>query len=153
MDGVGFNPFDLGIDFQERVGEINTEADFSWAADCNYLSASGVDKFEFLFMAEDEDKCNITNMDTVIFVVNVVASENQSPVIDRFEPIQLEVNEPFSLQIEAFDFDMTDSIRLGFSEEFRRPNSPSLQMKTRTGRGGKCNALLATRMLFIEKWC
>ena len=135
MDGVGFNPLDLGTDFQERIGENNTEADFRWKAECNYLSASGVDKFNFLFMAEDEDKCNITNTDTVIFVVNVVAPENQSPVIDRFEPIQLEVNEPFSLQIEAFDFDMTDSIRLGFSEEFRRPNSPSLQMKTQTGQG------------------
>ena len=135
MDGVGFNPFALGIDFQERIGENNTEADFSWTADCNYLSASGVDKFKFLFLAEDEDKCNVTNTDTVIFVVNVVAQVNQSPVIDRFEPIQLEVKEPFSLQIEAFDFDTKDSISLGFSEEFRRPDSPSLQMKTQTGQG------------------
>ena len=92
--------------FQERIGESSTEADFSWTADCAYLSTSGVDRFEFFFLAEDEDKCNVTNTDTVRFVVNVVAPVNQRPVIDRFEPIQLEVNEVYSLQIEAFDLDI-----------------------------------------------
>ena len=141
LDGVGFNPYAIGIDFQERIGEGSTEADFSWTADCAYLSASGVDRFEFFFLAEDEDKCNVTNTDTVRFVVNVVAPVNQRPVIDRFEPIQLEVNEVYSLQIEAFDLDTEDSISLGFSEAFRRPSSPSLQMETQMGQGSVATTL------------
>ena len=38
LDGVGFNPFALGVDFQEKIGESYVEADFRWSADCNYLS-------------------------------------------------------------------------------------------------------------------
>ena len=133
MGGIGFNPYAFGASFEPNSSGL-ARGSFSWQANCAYLSNSGSDQFTFFFLAEDADKCNLTNKDTLLFIVNVSEPINTAPVIDLVAPIQLEVNQAFSLNLSAYDLD-GDIISLGFAEEFRRPQSPSLRFDTQTGEG------------------
>ncbi|MFY0686592.1 MAG: gliding motility-associated C-terminal domain-containing protein [Cyclobacteriaceae bacterium] len=133
LTGTDFNPFAYGASFSGGLGVGQVESPFSWQADCRLLDAENENRFEFLFIADDQDKCDIKNYDTLAYVVNVAIPENESPLIERHSDYILEVNEPISIDLVATDNDPGDWLTLQFYSGYRPPNSPSLDFESVSG--------------------
>ncbi len=134
MIGEGFNPDAFGASFEEVWGEGNASSEFSWFTDCNFLNPESENSFTFLFVADDVDKCQVPNFDTLAFTINIDLPENFQPEIETELDFRLEINEPFSTDILAFDDNPGDLITLQFWDRFRLPRSPSLRFDPVAGR-------------------
>ncbi|MBL3656316.1 T9SS type B sorting domain-containing protein [Fulvivirga sediminis] len=69
--GANFNMTDYGITYAGAVGEGGTSptqlsTEFVWDLSCDLFSFEEKDSLRIYFFAEDEDKCDITNRDTLI---------------------------------------------------------------------------------------
>lgn len=124
----------LGVVFENAVGFGGAQSEFFWIAACDQLEITETTTYAFYFVAEDNDKCQIDDRDTLVFQVEVVVPENQKPDFRPRADTTIEVGELFELEITAFDPDSQDSITLSFFDETRLPNSPSLRFEPVTGR-------------------
>lgn len=132
----GFEGRSLGVTFQDTSGIGVARSVFQWEVDCHSLGLSALDGvFEFHFVAEDEDRCEIVNSDTVVLIVNVEIQENTKPEILPQPEATLEINVPFEMDITAEDFDAGDSVSIEFFNPARLPRSESLFFEPKTGLG------------------
>ncbi len=134
-----FDPDDFGIVFEDAQGRGTAQSRFSWNLDCPFNDALK-DEFVLQFVADDEDKCQVQNVDTLELTVTIDFT-NETPVIDRFGLIELDVNEDFELDISSQDANTTDNVTIDFFDGFRRPNSPSLAFPSATGVGSVSSTL------------
>lgn len=56
--------------------------DFSWDPRCNVYDFSTKTEFNLLFLVEDQEKCNLTNPDTMTMKLKIVLPGNNAPIID-----------------------------------------------------------------------
>ncbi len=107
--GVGFDPFEVGAQFQDQKGLAQVTSSFEWKPQCRTLNLLERNEFLFHFVAEDVDKCKVKNHDTVSVFVRIPLPENNAPMFDKGSRyFQLEVNEPFDLNITASDVDQDE---------------------------------------------
>lgn len=134
-----FDPAEVGANFQDTDGIGFAESNFSWNLDCPF-ETNAQSQFVFYFVADDEDKCQVVNFDTLELAVNIDFS-NAKPVIDQFADFQLFTDEPFSLEIGGVDANGQDLLTIDFFQGFRRPESPSLRFSRATGVGSVTSTL------------
>ena len=135
LAGDGFNPAAILASMPTVSGSGEVNSTFTWEADCDFLSAESDNEFTFFFIGDDQDKCQVSNFDTLAYTVKVELPENLKPEIERQPVYQLEVNEPFEMELSAMDPDFEDFVTLSFFSGVRRPNSPSLSFETVSGQG------------------
>ncbi|MEM9895835.1 MAG: hypothetical protein AAF789_05655, partial [Bacteroidota bacterium] len=112
--------------FVPVAGAGSVSSVFSWDLTCNASIYQDGQAFELLFIADDEDRCQLKNFDTLRQVVTVRYPENESPsfsAIDQFRSVR--VNEQISINLEASDLD-GDEITIDFASGFRQPSSSTL---------------------------
>ena len=112
--GINFDLVDVGMQFENQIGNSNIRTDLSWAVDCNNVSAVPEGKYEILFVAEDEDKCKVQNADTVVLTLNILPPVNHPPEVlinseTIGDTIMVDAGTMIDLEILAFDLDK-DSI-------------------------------------------
>ena len=134
-----FNPTEVGASFEDTDGIGFAESIFSWNLDCPF-ETTAQSEFKFFFVADDEDKCQVVNFDTLELTVNIDFT-NEAPVIDRFSDFQLFTDEPFTLDIGGTDANGEDVLTIDYFQGFRRPESPSLSFLRSTGRGSVTSTL------------
>lgn len=95
----------LGASFPSTQGAGNTQSNFTWPIDCDNPFVSSQESFTFYFVAEDLDECQDQNADTLTVEVNLVVPENNAPVFDPIEDLEVLVNQQFTLTVTARDED------------------------------------------------
>lgn len=141
----GFNAEALGVVFQDTTGSGEVQSPFSWVPICSELNLLAKSDYKFYFVVDDEDECHLKNLDTLEVDVHIDIPDNESPQINSPSRLyQLKVNEPFELELEAFDADPQDSVFIKFHDSFRRPNSPSLEFEFASGFGDVSSVLTWT---------
>jgi hypothetical protein len=135
MVGVGFDPESLGIDFDTENGLPSGSAKglFNWDTNCELLNVLDKDFYTFLFVAEDSDKCQELNRDTLEISIQIVVPENNPPRFESYGSYEIEVNTTFELAINAVDPDGVDSVTVRFFDGFRRPRTNTLSFSSQTG--------------------
>ena len=130
---LDFDPDAFGLSFTDRQGVGEVASRFSWGLDCPFENDLTT-QFNMVFVAEDVDKCQTVNADSLFFTVNIDYS-NEAPIIDRFSIIDINVNEPFELEISGRDANAQDNLTLDYFDGIRRPDSPSLNFTGANARG------------------
>lgn len=130
----GFDQNSIGVTFDDASGVGEVVSPFSWAVSCKSL-VLGKDDYTFLFVAEDQDRCEVVNADTLVFKVHVDVDENNSPEFVQVADTALEVNVPFEMDLTALDLDEDDSVGITFLNPARLPNSPTLSLEEVKGKG------------------
>ncbi|MEQ8238296.1 MAG: gliding motility-associated C-terminal domain-containing protein [Cyclobacteriaceae bacterium] len=133
IEGVGFDPADVGVDFNANQTFGLANGFFRWATSCESLDVLNKDFYTFLFITEDFDVCQEKNSDTLRIDVQIDIPENSAPFFPSYSSYELEVNQYFELDISAFDSDTGDSLTLRFFDGFRRPNSQTLNFEVKKG--------------------
>ncbi len=95
----------LGAAFPTAQGAGTTQSNFTWTIDCENPFLSSQESFTFHFIAEDLDECQDQNADTLTVEVNFVVPENNAPVFDPIEDLEILVNQQFTLPVSARDED------------------------------------------------
>lgn len=106
--GVGFDINSLGIDFEDKIGNSNIFSTLKWNVDCNAHNLLPMGKYDILLIAEDEDKCKVSNADTLVLTFNVLPPVNQAPQIlinSEVTGDTLTVNAGALLDIEIMAYD------------------------------------------------
>ncbi len=133
MFGEGFNPSAFGVSFESSTAIGQTSSTFTWYADCNFLIPGDDNRFTFLFVGRDMDLCKTVMTDTIRYTIDLELPPNTRPNILPKSIYNLEVNEPFELDIRALDDDPEDQLTLSFYNGVRLPASPSIEFETVTG--------------------
>lgn len=112
--GVGFDIADLGIDFEKKSGNSNIFSTLSVSVGCDAYDLLPMGKYDILLIAEDDDKCKVSNADTLVLTLNVLPPINQAPEIFINsevikDTIVVNAGELLDLEIAAYDPD-NDSI-------------------------------------------
>lgn len=135
MIGEGFNPAAFQVQFNNVSGTGSVSSNFRWFVDCNFTVPDQENRFTFLFIADDFDKCKVKNYDTLAVTVIVETPVNNQPLFEPVIDYVLDVNIPFELPLSATDPDLLDLIVIGFSPSTLLPNSPSLNLSATAGFG------------------
>jgi hypothetical protein len=135
MVGDGFDPADLGASMEPSSGVGEAGSVFSWFTDCNFTNPGQDNSFTFFFIGDDVDRCEVTNFDTLALTIEIPVLPNEAPEIQPLSEYVLEVNELFTLDINAIDLDIEDEVTLEFFAGMRMPRSPSLEFPSTTGIG------------------
>ena len=133
IEGVGFDPADVGVDFSANQTFGSADGVFRWATSCESFDVLNKDFYTFLFITEDFDICQEKNSDTLKIDVQIGIPENMAPFFPSYSFYELEVNQYFELDISAFDNDNGDSLTLRFFDGFRRPSSQTLNFESKKG--------------------
>lgn len=131
----------VGASFESARGEGEANSFFTWTARCDHLSIDENNTFEFFFIANDEDKCQVQNSDTLTFKVHINVPENRPPEFLPYRDTVIDVNQPLVMDITAVDPDAGDSLTIAFFDAIRRPDSPSLSFKEASGAGSVTSVL------------
>jgi hypothetical protein len=112
--GVGFDIADLGIDFEKKSGNSNIFSTLSITVGCEAYSLLPMGKYDILLIAEDDDRCKVSNADTLVLTLNVLPPVNRAPEIFINsevvgDTIMVNAGELLDLEIMAYDPD-NDSI-------------------------------------------
>ncbi len=82
MVGVDFDTSGYNIKINNIVSEAGQlEALFSWDLDCNYFDLSQSNSFSFLFVADDQNPCDLGEPDTLKLTLNI---ENLAADFENF---------------------------------------------------------------------
>jgi len=144
LQPLGFQGSGIGVSFEEASGVGSVNSLFQWEVDCSLLDLAEKRTYEFLFIAEDEDRCDEVNQDTVVFTVNLDIPENNRPEMREYADTVLKINVPFEMDISAFDLDAGDSVTIEFLNPSRLPRSESLFFERKTGLGEVTSTLYWT---------
>lgn len=128
----GFDQALVGAVFNDTSGVGEVESPFSWLIDCKNL-VLGKEYYRFLFVAEDQDRCEVVNEDTLALVVRVDLAENLQPEFMQVPDTALEVNVPFEMDLRALDANSGDSVGITFLNPARLPRSPTLSLEEKVG--------------------
>ncbi len=144
FQGGNFNTNFYDLNFTEMTGNSSVSSNFTWDLACNSSRFDDGQQFELLFIASDENRCQITEYDTLRYTIQVNYPENATP---QFDPIErrrtIRIGEYVEIEIDAFDPNTTDLITIQFAEAISRPSLNSLELKPVTGQG---------RVKAILKW-
>lgn len=133
--GADFNPAFYGAQFEEANGNTSVTSNFLWDLSCENNRILDGQEFELWFIADDDDKCKVKNIDTLKHTIQVNFPENDPPVFQSIETSQsLRVNEAVQIPISATDAD-GEEITIEFAPGFRQPPSASLVFNTVSGNG------------------
>ncbi|MFY0605128.1 MAG: gliding motility-associated C-terminal domain-containing protein [Cyclobacteriaceae bacterium] len=132
---------DLGLTFQDTLGVGTVSSPLSWTIDCDIIAKTDQRVFEMLFVAEDFDTCDETNLDTLSLVVNVEFDPNLPPQFDVLPDTVIEINTPFEYSFSSTDPNSSDLVTIEWFNEARLPRSPSLLLESESGQG-QANATL-----------
>jgi len=94
---ANFNPnrYQFSFDTLQGSGAAGLNGVFSWHFDCELFTSFEQDSFRVYFFAEDFDRCQLTNRDTLIVDFILSPRPNRAPVItanDRDTDIVWEMN-------------------------------------------------------------
>lgn len=103
--GADFSLSQLGAEFVPNAGIGSASSMFNWDLDCAELDIDTEREYLFYFLAEDFDTCQERNADTLEVRVNIVIPENEAPVFDSYDDLELLVNQDYELDIRAVDPD------------------------------------------------
>lgn len=118
---------DVSASFEAVNGAGSASAQFRWILSCEQVNLLDDETIRLYFLADDADKCKVKNIDTIAIDLQIDLSANTIPYFGlEQQVIRQRINEPFALEIQAFDDDSQDTISLGFHPSFVRPRSPSL---------------------------
>ncbi|MEM6643902.1 MAG: gliding motility-associated C-terminal domain-containing protein [Bacteroidota bacterium] len=139
--GGNFNPDFFGVQFDSVSGNSSISSDFFWDLSCDADLFQDGQEFELLFIANDNDRCQEQNSDTLKHIIRVNYPENQDPQFQSISEIQrVRVNETVRIPISAFDLD-DDLIALQLDPSFRQPASENLTFVPSTGVGSVSSVL------------
>ena len=133
MAGVGFNPAAYGAVMESTSGISTTSSTFSWLADCDFYNPQESNSFKFAFIAQDQDFCNTSQIDTLFYVIQITQPPNNAPDVISPGAFTLEVNEQFEIPIYANDLDEDDEITLSLQQGLRLPQTETLIFESVTG--------------------
>jgi len=135
--GDGFNPADIGVNFEDVTGSGRLSSDFNWDLVCGNLNLENGNEFRFFLVADDFDRCRRTNFDTLTVDVvvdtgfnnkplfteelRVRSGVNEIPVFNASGSQSLQVNETHIFEIEATDLDLGDNINIDLLPGFNPP--------------------------------
>ena len=133
--GADFNPAFYGAQLEAVNGNSSVTSNFLWDLSCENNRILDRQEFELWFIADDDDKCKVKNIDTLKHVIQVNFPENDPPIFQSIETSQsLRVNEAVQIPISATDAD-GEEITIEFAPGFRQPPSASLVFNTVSGNG------------------
>lgn len=141
LEGRGFNPRSLGVDFKDTIVVGSVTLPFELVVDCYILENISQRTFDFLFIVEDIDRCQDINSKSTMLTVNIELEENNSPSIEEYADTILYVNKTFEIDISALDPNPEDDVTLEWFNPARLPKSDSLIFETNTGKGSVTSRL------------
>ncbi len=77
--GIGFNLEEAGIYFEGISGKQEVKAQFNWKTYCELLNQPQAGIYDLMFIAEDADKCKVSNADTLLLRVTIIPPNNTAP--------------------------------------------------------------------------
>jgi hypothetical protein len=134
LDGDGFNPFAFNVQFEDQEGTGQVNSTFSWDLTCGEVGIFEETEFIFHLVADDEDKCQTTNFDSLTFTVNVVPDFNNKPLFDDLAPQELLINNVYEYEIDATDLDDSDFVNVDLLPGLDIPPSSVFQFEPGNGR-------------------
>lgn len=137
----GFSASNAGAKFEPVSGVESVASGFTWKIDCDRLNLADRTDYKFSFIADDDDFCRTENFDTVTFNVHVEVPENFRPEFESYADTVIEVNQPFAMDITAYDPNSGDTLTLEFYSGVRLPDSPSLHFERARGKGAVSSLL------------
>lgn len=140
MNGNGFNPAQLGVNFQNKTGIRMLSSLFQWDLNCLNLNIITNSTFIFDFISEDKDVCRDINFDTLKISIDVIIPFNNKPTFDLISAYELNVNVPFTLDITANDLD-NDFVNIDLLTGTTVPPSPSFKFNRSSGMGSATSRL------------
>lgn len=142
--GDGFNLQSLGASFENKAGNGSVSSDFFWDLSCENLNITSSRTYRIFFAAEDVDKCEESNQDTVEVTVNVIVPPNNKPTFEVESNYSLSINEEFELDIVASDGDNADLLTLDLLSVNSAPPSEGFSFEGNTGVGRVSSTLTWT---------
>lgn len=139
--GLNFQFIDYKITFdpKEGGGLPGLTSNFRWEIPCDYNLAQQ-DSFRLHFYAEDFDKCEITNRDTIIVDIKLLPPDTEKPVLNAFalsntelvdNQVEIIIGEAIELQLVGADSDL-DNLTLSLENGNKLAQA---EFPTVTGRG------------------
>ena len=119
--GDGFDPEDLGVVFEDKTGFGTLSSDFTWEPDCTNIDFSDGTTFTFYLIADDFDKCQVKNFDTLAFNVSIDPGFNNKPEFTTVNEQDLRVNETIRIDVSAADLDAEDLLTVDLLPGFLTP--------------------------------
>jgi hypothetical protein len=77
--GIGFNLKNVGLNFVPVSGKQELNTLFNWKTYCDLLNHPNDGSYNFIFFAEDADKCKVPNADTLLLNITVIPPDNTAP--------------------------------------------------------------------------
>lgn len=82
MQGVGFNPADIGVSFQPVSGNGSVQSEFTWDIPCEKINLKVKNTYAFEFLVVDNvNKCHFQNADTLDVIVTLMPPNNREPTL------------------------------------------------------------------------
>ncbi len=125
----------VGVIWKDTLGRGSINSQLQWQIDCDLIAESSKREFEFEFRAEDYDRCDIKNADTLKLKVSIQLDENTPPTFEFVPDKVLEINVPFEITLRALDVDANDIVSIEWFNAARLPRSPSLELIAENGPG------------------
>lgn len=133
--GVGFNPADIGVSFENKTGRGSLTSNFVWELNCQDIDFSNGADFKFLLVVDDFDRCRTSNFDTLAFEIDILQGFNNKPEFIAVDRQDLRVNEPFRIDVNAGDLDLGDFISVDLLPGFLAPPGPGFNFTPGEGFG------------------
>ncbi|NJN24590.1 MAG: hypothetical protein HC819_00595 [Cyclobacteriaceae bacterium] len=118
--GVGFDLRELGMTFADTSGKSNIKSQLTWKIGCDDVNIGQNDSYEILFIAEDADKCKVSNADTLRLVLLVDEPINSAPELlvngqPAIDTIFIDAGNAVEISISGVDAD-GDLLRLTMAD-------------------------------------
>ena len=159
--GSNFDLAEFGASFPSASGAGNpgiTSA-FNWRLGCEVVNPAEMDSFRVYFVAEDIDRCELPNQDTLTVDIIVLPRQNAAPSLSFSSlDVEQEINgntvaitygNSFNLNIKGIDGD-NDPLSLELLDIEGDPPVEGFTFENKVGRGGVSSPFIWTPVSYTH---